>query len=128
MTVRKQPKPSILLIDDVEYIRENQKKILRSYGFTSIFEAEDGVSGLQKINTRRFDIIVLDISMPRKNGVETLREIMQSPSPPTVIMCSAVRDEDIIQSCYQLGAAQYIIKPFTSDEFIQAVKIYSKKN
>lgn len=94
----------------------------------------DGVEALAYLrqkgiykNSDQPDILLMDINMPRKNGLEVLEEIKRDPklrSLPVVIMTSSERGEDVFRS-YDQGACAYIVKPITNQSFMEIAKTFS---
>ena len=102
----------ILIIEDEESIRRVLKKVLiqenKKY---EIVEAVDGVDGISKINSGKYDLILCDIKMPKKDGIEVLKYVLEeSPSTPT-IMISGHGDLETAVESMRLGAFDYISKP-----------------
>ncbi len=112
---------SILLVDDVEYIRHKQYSLLKAKGVSYIYQAEDGLEGLECYKKYHPNLTVLDISMPGMNGIQALSEIFRYDRFAKVVMCSAVRDASVIQQCLRVGAKDYIVKPFSDDDYINTL-------
>lgn len=104
---------SVLVVDDSENNRDLLLRRLQRYGHT-VTVAEDGRQALKIVQTRSFDLIILDIMMPRMNGYEVLQFLKGDPGLRhiPVIMVSAVDDIDSIVRCIELGAEDYLFKPF----------------
>ena len=102
---------SILLIDDDPNLSALLAEFLRNQGFI-VHCASDGQKGLQAIFDKRPDLIVLDVSMPVKDGWSTLKRIRESSRTP-VIMLTARSDETDVLRGFSLGADDYINKPFS---------------
>lgn len=105
----------ILVIEDSEKLRKALKTGLRKLGYAVDF-AVDGEQGLQFALHGRYDVIVLDLMLPKKSGLDVMREIRLSKQKPEVLILSA-RDQtrDRITGL-QLGADDYLVKPFAFDE------------
>lgn len=105
----------ILVIEDSEKLRKSLKTGLRKLGYAVDF-AIDGEQGLQFALHGEYDVIVLDLMLPKKSGLDVLREIRLSNQNPEVLILSA-RDQtrDRIAGL-QLGADDYLVKPFAFDE------------
>src|SRR5688572_27875696 len=110
------PTPSlgnILIVDDNEMNREVLSRRLERQGY-SYGMAEDGVEALELMRAQSFDIVLLDIMMPRMNGYQVLEAMKNDPVLHTlpVIVVSAVSELDSIVRCVELGAEDYLFKPF----------------
>ncbi len=103
--------PSILLIDDDVNLSDLLAQYLREQGYV-VHTAKDGQKGLQTFFDHKPDLIVLDVTMPVKDGWETLKRIREMSQAP-VIMLTARGDESDILRGFSLGADDYINKPFS---------------
>ena len=104
-----------LVVDDFSTMRRIVCNLLKESGFTDIEEAEDGTSALHKLRNGKFDFVVSDINMPNMNGVQLLGEMKKDPSLkhiPVLMVTAEARKDDILAAA-QLGAAGYVVKPFT---------------
>src|SRR4030043_1115899 len=111
----------LLIVDDEESFRHMLSVILIKEGY-EVETASNGEEGLQKAALSPFDQILCDIRMPRKDGLEFLREIKKTGSEATIIMMSAYGTMDIAIEAMKLGAYDYISKPFKPDEIILTLK------
>ena len=104
---------NILIVDDNEMNREVLSRRLerQGYGFAT---AEDGVEALELMRAQPFDLVLLDIMMPRMNGYQVLETMRNDPAlhEIPVIVVSAVSELDSIVRCVELGAEDYLFKPF----------------
>jgi len=118
----------ILIIEDDKSISELQKDYLEMSGYEVVC-AFDGNSGFEYIKNESFDLIILDLMLPEKNGFDILREISDSKQIPVLIV-SAKSDEIFKIKGLNLGADDYITKPFSMGELVARVnshiKIYEK--
>jgi DNA-binding NarL/FixJ family response regulator len=113
----------ILLADDHQLVRNGIKMFLESEeGFEVTGEAENGHEAIKKNNELKPDIVLLDISMPEKNGLEAAPEILSALNKPKIIMLSMYLDEQYINSCMEAGVHGYIHKGADKDELISGVK------
>lgn len=113
----------ILIIEDEESIRRVLNKVLKqddkSY---SITEAVDGLDGISKINSSKYDLILCDIKMPKKDGIEVLKHILKEcPNTPT-IMISGHGDLETAVESMRLGAFDYISKPPDLNRLLNSVR------
>ncbi len=109
---------NILLVDDAMFVRQTIKKMLEAHGHTMIGEAENGEMAVEKYKELKPDVTFLDITMPGMNGVEALSKIMEIDENAKVIMCSSMGQQSIIAEAIQLGAADFVIKPFKEEQVI----------
>ncbi|BCD59541.1 MULTISPECIES: chemotaxis-specific protein-glutamate methyltransferase CheB [unclassified Nitratiruptor] len=103
--------PKALVIDDSALVRRFLKKELERLGF-EVDVAKDGEEGEKKALENQYDLITLDIEMPKKNGLDVLQSIMEkNPTRVLIVSTYAVENGDIAMSALQLGALDYITKP-----------------
>jgi two-component system chemotaxis response regulator CheY len=104
-----------LVVDDFSTMRRIVKNLLKEIGYANAEEAEDGVEGLAKLRSSKFDFVVCDINMPNMNGLEMLRQVRADASLkdiPVLMVTAEAKKEDIVNAA-QAGASGYIVKPFT---------------
>jgi two-component system chemotaxis response regulator CheY len=111
----------IMIADDSELVRSTLRDMLELGKHQVISEAVDGVDTLEKFNSTKPDVLLLDIAMPKKDGVETLIQIMKSNPDAKVIMITAHYDMELIENCIKIGALAYISKPFNMDDILHSI-------
>lgn len=102
----------LLIVDDNLLIRKRIQSIAEQAGWQSIEAAEDGVEAIQAYQTQRPDLVTLDIVMPNMDGLQTLERLLEMDSQAQVVMVSAINQKPQLQRCLELGAIDFIIKPF----------------
>ncbi|GEL75867.1 response regulator [Tenuibacillus multivorans] len=112
----------ILVVDDAAFMRMMIKDILEKNGFEIVGEAEDGVQALEKYNELNPDLVTLDITMPEKDGITALKEIVSDDPEAKVVMCSAMGQQAMVIDAIQAGAKDFIVKPFQADRVLEAIK------
>jgi DNA-binding NtrC family response regulator len=113
-------KAKILVCDDEKNLRKAIRLILeRDY---ELVFAEDGEDALQQFtNGQPFDLVLLDIKMPKKDGLEVLQELMAVQPPPRVLMLTAYQSLELAQRATKAGAVDYVTKPFERQALLKAV-------
>ncbi|MBP3040250.1 sigma 54-interacting transcriptional regulator [Bacillaceae bacterium Marseille-Q3522] len=111
----------ILIIDDEETIRLLLAALLKREGY-EVETACDGEDGLEKINRFHPTLVIMDIRMPKMDGISLLKKIRSDKNPPVVIMMTAFVSVDTTVNAIKLGAFEYLIKPFNNDEILLLVK------
>lgn len=101
----------ILVVDDDPVIVSVVKRFLEKKNYT-VLVAFDGVEALEKVRQEDPQVVLLDVSMPGKSGLEVLQEIKQHKASISVIMVTAITDETVGRHALTVGAFDYIIKPF----------------
>ena len=115
-------KGSILVVDDELEIREGLEALLTSESF-EVTLAETGEAGLQRLEDRPFDLMLLDVSLPDRNGLELLREIRRRDPQLSIILITAFGSIDMARAAFKGGAQDYITKPWSNDELIAQVSL-----
>ena len=119
---------NILVIDDEPGLREFLEIMLHKEKY-GVETAADGLEGLERMGQSRFDLIIVDIQMPRMSGIEFLREIKGKGVNVPVIMITAFASHESAIEAMKLGAYDYITKPFKVDEIKLVIKkAIEKKN
>ena len=113
---------NILIVDDAAFMRMMIKDILSKNGYTVAGEAENGVKAVEKYNEVKPDLVLMDITMPEKDGIQALKEIKAIDPKAQVIMCSAMGQQAMVIESIQAGAKDFIVKPFQADRVVEAVK------
>lgn len=113
-------KGSILVVDDESEIREGLELLLSSEGY-GVSSAETGESGLAKLEEKPFDLLLLDVSLPDRNGLELLREIRRRDPHLSVVLITAYGSIEMARAAFKGGALDYITKPWSNDELLAQV-------
>ena len=112
----------ILIIEDDAAIADIERDFLEINGFEIIVEA-DGIKGMEKALSGLYDLILLDLMLPGKDGYEICRAIRSKVDVPILMTTARIEDEDKIRG-FGLGADDYISKPFSSTELVARVKAH----
>ncbi len=118
---------SVLIADDAAYMREMLRDILSQGGYEIAAEASDGDEAVQAYREHSPDLVTLDIVMPRKSGLDALREIMALDPGANVIICSALGQEALVKDMMSAGAKGYLVKPFKPDQVLEVVGMVMAK-
>src|ERR1700727_1811265 len=116
------PKGSILVIDDEVEIREGLEALLTSESF-QVTLAETGEAGLKQLEDHPFDLMLLDVSLPDRNGLELLREIRRRDPQLAIILITAYGSIDMARAAFKGGAQDFITKPWSNDELVAQVSV-----
>jgi len=113
----------ILVVDDEELARFTIREILTNAGH-EIEEAENGDEAIKRQKAEPFDLIVTDIIMPGKDGIETITELKQDDPAPIILAISAggpTGDSDFLKRAESAGADDFLAKPFSEEGLVQKV-------
>jgi len=119
----------ILIVDDFSTMRRIIKNLLRDLGFNNTDEADDGQTGLPKLQSGNFDFLVTDWNMPGMTGIDLLRAVRADEKLKTlpVLMVTAEAKKEQIVLAAQEGVNGYIVKPFTAQTLKEKIdKIFER--
>ena len=111
----------VLVADDAAFMRKMIRMTLSEVGLDNIIEAKDGDEAVSLYAEHHPDLVLLDITMAGKNGLEALSEIMEADPQAKVIMCTAIGQQQTVMEALALGAQDYVIKPFQKDKLLESV-------
>ena len=111
---------TILIVDDNQEIREIIEILLTGEGFQAV-QAKDGMTALELLKEREFDLIILDIMMPGMNGYQTCLEIRKMSNAPILFLSARTKDSDKTLG-FSSGGDDYLPKPFSYNELLNRVK------
>ena len=112
----------VLIADDTALMREMIRGALPTEDYQIVGEATSGDKAIELYKETNPDVMLLDINMPKMNGIDALTEIMKIDPNAKVIMCSDQKYESMIMMALKKGAKDFVIKPFTSYDVLLAVK------
>ena len=114
----------ILIVDDEEVIRKFIRINLVNWGY-EVKEAVDGAEALEQLKSDGFDLLMLDIVMPNKDGWEVLKEVRSNPKMkdiPIIVLTAKDQDSDMFKG-YDMGATYYMTKPFIKAQLLYGLKL-----
>ena len=117
LTLKQRPdgKPwKFMIVDDSEFMIKNLSRIIVSFGGDVVNMAHDGDEAVKMFteNQANIDLITMDITMPRMNGIAALEEIMKINAQARVVVVSALGHQELVKQALLHGARHYIVKPF----------------
>lgn len=120
----------ILVVEDDQFLREFYQELLTQEGYL-IDVAGDGEVALSKLQGSEYDLVLLDIMLPKKDGIQVLRELKVTP-PKTahlaIVVLTNLGQDAVIKECFNLGAQGYLIKSaLNPDQVLQEIKSYLQK-
>ena len=111
----------VLVVDDAAVMRKMVTDALTGGGHEIVGEAGNGAEAVQRFQELRPEVMTLDITMPEKDGIAALQEIIALDPSAKVIMCSALGQESKVLESIKLGAKDFVVKPFQPDRVLGAV-------
>ncbi len=112
---------SVLIVDDTLFMRASIKQMLEAKGHSVAGEASNGVEAIEKFAAVKPDVILMDITMPDMDGLEALKRIKEIDPNAKVVMCTAMGQQAMVAKAVELGAQQFIVKPFQAERLIAAI-------
>lgn len=114
---------AILIIEDDQYTRDIYREVLEGEGYR-ITTADDGVEGVVKASQGTYDLILLDMMMPKLNGISTLKELKQKhPAHAPVVLLTNLAQDPVVEEALALGAKGYLIKAdMNPDQLVAHIK------
>ena len=113
---------SVLIADDLTFIKIVLRDILEKSGFRVVAEASTGDEAIARYLDTRPDVVLMDITMPGMDGLTALRKIRELDPAARIIICSAIGQQRLIFQALEMGAKDYIVKPFQPQRVISALK------
>ena len=111
----------IMIVDDAAFMRMMIKDTLKKNGYEDFIEASDGEVAVSQYKAEAPDLVIMDITMPNKDGLQALKEIKEYDSSAKIVMCSAMGQESMVVEAIKLGAKDFIVKPFKPDRILKTV-------
>ena len=112
----------ILIVDDASFMRLNLKNILEGEGYEVVGEAKDGDEAVKLFKETEPNLTTMDITMPEKDGITAMEEILKMDSSAKVIIISAMGQEAYIKKAIMAGAKHFIVKPFKQDNVLRIIE------
>lgn len=114
---------TILIVDDHPLLRHGLRDVIRqNLRFKVVGEAADGEDALRLLAGLKPQIAIIDIDMPRLNGLETIRRIRQLPSAVKVVILTMYKEEDMFNAAMDLGAKAYVLKENAANDIVAALE------
>lgn len=102
----------ILIVDDSAFMRSWLKKLLSENEKITFVEAENGYCAIDTYKLQTPDLVLMDITMPKLNGIEALKEIIKFDPKAKIVICSSLGQRDFIIEAVNIGAKDFIVKPY----------------
>ncbi len=113
---------TILIADDLSFTRIAQREILRERGYRVVGEARDGIEAVELYQELWPDLVVLDITMPRMNGLDAIERILQVDPQARIVICSALGQQSLIIEAVRAGVKDFIVKPLRAERILSAIE------
>jgi two-component system chemotaxis response regulator CheY len=113
---------TILIVDDVAFVRQTLREIFMDAGYHVVGEAADGAEAVTLYGQLNPDIVTMDIVMPQMSGIDATRRILKANSLARVVIISAMGQENLVMEAINVGARDYILKPFTAADVLKTIE------
>jgi two-component system chemotaxis response regulator CheY len=113
---------SVLIADDLTFVKLVLRDIVQKAGFRVVGLASDGVEAVRMFEEKSPQVVLLDITMPRMDGITALRHMRKINPSSHIIMCSALGQQKLILEAIGLGARDFIVKPFRPERVVGSIK------
>jgi two-component system, chemotaxis family, chemotaxis protein CheY len=111
----------VLVVDDAAFMRKVLGDTLAKGGHDVIGEATNGVEAVDRYRELRPELMTLDITMPEKDGLTALKEILAFDPSAKIVMCSALGQESKVLEAIKSGAKDFVVKPFQAERVLDAL-------
>lgn len=111
----------VLIVDDASFMRMTLKLMIERNGFEVVDQAENGEIGVQKYKLLKPDIVTMDCTMPKMDGLEALKLIKQFDPNCKVVMLTAIGQETMVRKAILAGACNFIVKPFKEETLVNTL-------
>lgn len=112
----------LVIVDDAPFIREVLRHIFEPTEIEVVGEAQDGEEAVYVVNNLLPQVVLMDIVMPKKSGIDATVEILKDHPGMKIIACSTVDQNSMVMRALEAGCCNYITKPFKADEVLKAVR------
>jgi two-component system chemotaxis response regulator CheY len=117
----------VLIADDASFMRQMIRDIIEPEGFEVVGEASDGIEVVEKFRKLHPDLVMMDIVMPKRSGIDAVKAIKADDPGARVVMCSALGQEALVTEAIQAGAKDFIVKPFKPDAVLATLRKVAEK-
>lgn len=111
----------VLVVDDTAFMRMSLRNVLEKNGYEVVGEAADGEEAVAKYKELKPDVVTMDITMPKKDGITAIKEIIAEDPDAKVIVCSAMGQKPMVIEALSAGAKDFLVKPFQPGRVIEAL-------
>jgi two-component system chemotaxis response regulator CheY len=112
----------VVIVDDAPFVREVLAHILRPTEFQVVDEASDGEEAVTKVLEAKPDLVIMDIVMPKKSGIQATLEIREQNQNIKIVACSTEGSEAIVARAIEAGCCDFIVKPFEAAALIKTLR------
>jgi response regulator NasT len=115
-------RPRVLIAEDEALIRLDLREMLREEGYQVVGEAGDGQEAVDLAESLKPDLVIMDVKMPRRDGIDAAAEIAAKRIAPVVVL-TAFSQRDLVEKARDAGAMAYLVKPFSISDLVPAIEV-----
>ncbi len=112
----------LVIVDDAPFIREAIRGLIRDTEFEYVGEAIDGEEAVDVIRRLKPDVVLMDLVMPKKNGIEVTKEILEEMPKIKIIACSTEGQTNLTLKALEAGCSHFLSKPFTAEALLKVLR------
>lgn len=112
----------IMIVDDAVFMRKVIRDLLKANNYTDVVEAQDGLEAVEVYREHTPDLVIMDITMPSLDGIQTVKQLVALNPNVSILMCSAMGQEAMVRDALKHGAKDFVVKPFKPERVISAVE------
>lgn len=113
---------TVLIVDDIAFVRKTLAEILTRAHYQVVGEAADGTEAVSLYARLKPDLVTMDVVMPQMSGIDATRRIIKMDKNAKIIIISAMGQENLVMEAINVGAKDYILKPFTTSDVLKTVE------
>lgn len=113
---------TVLIVDDIAFVRKTLSEILTQAHYQVVGEAEDGAQAVELYAKYRPDLVTMDIVMPQMSGIDAARKIIKLDKEARIVIISAMGQEALVMEAINVGAKDFILKPFSASDVLKTVE------
>lgn len=116
-----------MIVDDAPFIREVLRHLFEKSDVEIVGEAKDGAEAVALVKKTKPEVVLMDLVMPNKSGIEATAEILKELPETRVIACSTLSQNGMVMRALEVGCCNFVSKPFKSEEVLKAVRAAAQK-
>ncbi|NMB19315.1 MAG: response regulator [Firmicutes bacterium] len=113
---------TVLITDDTAFMRMTLKNVIEKNGYNVVGEAGDGEEAVALYRELKPDMVTMDITMPKMDGITAIKEIMKIDPGAKIIVCSAMGQKPMVIEALSAGAKDFLVKPFDAERVVESLR------
>ncbi len=113
---------TVLITDDTAFMRMTLRNVIEKNGYKVVGEAADGEEAIALYKELKPDMVTMDITMPKMDGITAIKEIIKADPQAKIIVCSAMGQKPMVIEALSAGAKDFLVKPFDADRVVESLR------